>query len=655
MTLRHYLLGLMALGVAFGAEDFADRFQRLMDEGQAAESSDPQAALAKYRQARELAIAEHQAEARGNAALNIGRIIQNETASQPEALALYREVAEGRATVEQAAKGWNNLGVLYFHMKLIPEALQAFERLNFKEADASVSYLFHYNYGAALESGQQPEAFQQYANAVSLAPDYAPAMRKAVELAPDASRAASVCQVVVKAGEAAGANDCLRLALKGFAANTSARDLLPLEIELLTAAGRDQALEKETTQFLNDTFQRTPADARAVLEQARGVFLGPAPVPVEWGEQGLLARWPKSADMSSRLLGLAKSAEKDGDFARALWRYAASWWMAPGNLEAAAGFVAILNDHPSLRDHDNQNKVPGLIDEIYPRIDAPSPHRSLAADSPDPDAALRLHLALGEYLQRGKGCQPEQGEADPHFPLFHWRAAMEAEKRMHEKDNSLPPTFILGKRLAGCFRAGGSGERKKWVDYQRDGFQANRPLYTTSDLAAYHEKSVYFPGSWLRAGAGSVWSQWRHDPKGWPLGTEGFAERYAAAMGSRLVRQAIAFGIDSALKEEPHYLRLGRAGLKGRVENVLRQTLLCYNRNGNYTFSFWRVGSAYGSALVSNAWRPEGYTSVRGALGRGTLSLAGDTGSNALKEFLPDLTRRKGLHWLNRVLVEFIQ
>jgi len=37
------------------------------------------------------------------------------------------------------------------------------------------------------------------------------------------------------------------------------------------------------------------------------------------------------------------------------------------------------------------------------------------------------------------------------------------------------------------------------------------------------------------------------------------------------------------------------------------------------------------------------------------LALAGDTGSNALKEFLPDFKRVKGLRWVGTVVTWFLR
>jgi hypothetical protein len=117
----------------------------------------------------------------------------------------------------------------------------------------------------------------------------------------------------------------------------------------------------------------------------------------------------------------------------------------------------------------------------------------------------------------------------------------------------------------------------------------------------------------------------------------------------------IAFGLDASLGEDPHFVRLGRSGAKARAMSVVRQTLVTYNSKGDYTFAFWRAGSAYGSELVSNSWRPHGYNTVGDALVRGTFTRAGDTGANAFKEFLPDFKRVKGLRWIASVAAWFLQ
>ena len=116
-----------------------------------------------------------------------------------------------------------------------------------------------------------------------------------------------------------------------------------------------------------------------------------------------------------------------------------------------------------------------------------------------------------------------------------------------------------------------------------------------------------------------------------------------------------AFAVDATLDEDPHFMHSGQRNMGARVRNVFRQTFLCSNSSGDYTFSMWRVSSAIGSELLSNSWRPAGTNRVGDALGRSGFVIVGDLGANAVKEFLPDIKRIQKLRWTGKIIDTFIK
>jgi hypothetical protein len=75
----------------------------------------------------------------------------------------------------------------------------------------------------------------------------------------------------------------------------------------------------------------------------------------------------------------------------------------------------------------------------------------------------------------------------------------------------------------------------------------------------------------------------------------------------------------------------------------LRETLLTHTDSGGETLSTWRIGSAYGSAFLSNLWYPDRLNNARLGFIQGSVTLGFDVMGNLGKEFWPDV-KRKVLH-----------
>src|ERR1035441_4801236 len=109
------------------------------------------------------------------------------------------------------------------------------------------------------------------------------------------------------------------------------------------------------------------------------------------------------------------------------------------------------------------------------------------------------------------------------------------------------------------------------------------------------------------------------------------------------IRNALAFGLDSTLHQDPRYFRSGGAGFWRRSGHALRGTMLTRTDSGGETLSTWRIGSAYGSAFLSNLWYPARLNTVGLGMIQGSATLGFDLADNLRKEFWPDI-RRKVFH-----------
>ena len=139
----------------------------------------------------------------------------------------------------------------------------------------------------------------------------------------------------------------------------------------------------------------------------------------------------------------------------------------------------------------------------------------------------------------------------------------------------------------------------------------------------------------LGSALGSGIAQWAGVPHEWGGGVEGYGRRYGSSFGNAISRQVFAFGLDSALHEDPRYFPSNESGFIPRGRNVMKQILIAKKDDGTATFAYSRVISAFAAGQLVNTWQPRSNNSVRDGLERGALNLAGTFGYFALQEFFP--------------------
>ena len=166
---------------------------------------------------------------------------------------------------------------------------------------------------------------------------------------------------------------------------------------------------------------------------------------------------------------------------------------------------------------------------------------------------------------------------------------------------------------------------------------------TWQSKLSFHLHSAYGPEGVLGSIAFAGYFQATDSPREWGQGGEGYGKRVASAVAYTGVRNALAFGLDSAMHQDPHYYRSGRIGAWRRAKYAVRATIFTRTDSGGETFASWRLGSAYGAAFISNQWRPDRVNTTALSLQQGTTQLGFDVLGNLGREFWPDL-RQKLLH-----------
>ena len=156
----------------------------------------------------------------------------------------------------------------------------------------------------------------------------------------------------------------------------------------------------------------------------------------------------------------------------------------------------------------------------------------------------------------------------------------------------------------------------------------------------YHAERTFSPGALAMSGVKAGYSQLTDSPTEWGQGGAGYSKRVGSSIASSAVRAGLAFGLDSALHQDPRYYRSDSTGFWPRTAHALRGTILTRTDSGGETLSTWRLGSAYGAAFISNQWYPDRYHTVRHGFVSGSTRLGFDVVKNVIAEFWPDMKKK---------------
>jgi hypothetical protein len=158
-----------------------------------------------------------------------------------------------------------------------------------------------------------------------------------------------------------------------------------------------------------------------------------------------------------------------------------------------------------------------------------------------------------------------------------------------------------------------------------------------NEKLAYSAANSYGPWELLGSAAYAGILQGIGTPEEWGGGAAGYGKRLASTLAGSGIHGVLAFGLDSALHEDPRYFRSRSTGFWNRTGHAVRGTVLTHTDAGGETFSVWRFGSAYGAAFLSNEWYPDRLNTVRLGLLQGSLRLGFDLAANLGSEFWPDI------------------
>lgn len=607
----------------------------------------------------------------------------------------------GDPTQQREAR--NTLGVIYMRLERYPIALETLAPLD-TETPAPDRNTYRYNVGRALErNGNPAEALAYYSRAVQDDAEFAAGVEGFLRVVQqdglNRNEAMKACTAMLDSRRVTVADRCFGAQLRrwpetpeGVLAYLGRRYSDAATVPDIEATDCAVPPARELFACLNlDSLRRAyPAWAAPLAELQAAVQGSPA---VHVDERSVKAEFPTWTTQTNRgaFAGLLfdtgerfrTAAARAGDAsaqdpaARAIGAYSAAWSLDRSRVDGARYAAALLRQFPELKTltmADASLIRPGVtareaaIRELARTVAAQGAASSATLNDSEWKSWSYLYAITGEALWTvHAACGTDSSAGDP---LYFWARALYSEERAERAGPDFdrfrrlleagapakPPVsarVALDRRLADCYAASNPKLASEFATAITANVEKSRNARSLwEDKLRYHVRSMYYPSGAMKSALQAGLLLALDTPAAWRHGMVGYGERLASSAATRVLRQSMALGIDTLLRQDPHFVYAPYRGVRRRIGHAVAQTFVCRSDRLTTQFAVWRVASAFASEAASNAWRPRGKgigdESLRSAAIRGSFVLAGDTGSNLLREFLP----RRG--WIGKVLSRFL-
>jgi len=148
--------------------------------------------------------------------------------------------------------------------------------------------------------------------------------------------------------------------------------------------------------------------------------------------------------------------------------------------------------------------------------------------------------------------------------------------------------------------------------------------------------------AYVRVGASVVFDQIRNHPREWERGIVGLGKRGASSFSRHAITTGIQYGVAHIRHEQLGYTPSGKDGFWPRTKYALVSTVVTRKvKTGERTVAAGRMSGVFGSALLSRLWMPARFRNVSSGVASGGISMGVDAGLNMVREFWPEIRRRK--------------
>ena len=128
---------------------------------------------------------------------------------------------------------------------------------------------------------------------------------------------------------------------------------------------------------------------------------------------------------------------------------------------------------------------------------------------------------------------------------------------------------------------------------------------------------------------------------GYGSGFSGWSKRYASSLADTTSGNFFRlYAYPAMLHEDPRYFRVGRGSIGKRTKHVFAGVFITRKDDPSFRFNWSKLLASASSAGLSYAYYPAENRGAHLMVSRVGLSYLTEIGSNALKEFWPDIARK---------------
>jgi hypothetical protein len=155
-------------------------------------------------------------------------------------------------------------------------------------------------------------------------------------------------------------------------------------------------------------------------------------------------------------------------------------------------------------------------------------------------------------------------------------------------------------------------------------------------------KSLINPWGFAKAAMSAGLDQWEDKPQEWKQGWGAYGQRFANIEGQYVTQKTVTHLISSALREDNRYFGSGEHELWVRIRYAMASSVMARHDDGKLSPSISQIGGVAAGAFAARLWLPSSQNSASDAAISFGITMAGNTATSVVKEFLPDLLHRPG-------------
>ena len=210
------------------------------------------------------------------------------------------------------------------------------------------------------------------------------------------------------------------------------------------------------------------------------------------------------------------------------------------------------------------------------------------------------------------------------------------------------PSKPLGSSMSPVIQNGTSRDRILWTmpNFLTVENAGSIPPLTAKEKFKVVARGVFDPFEFVLIGFVAGLGQASDSNPAYGQGAQGYAKRYGTAYADNAIENFVSSAVlPSALHQDPRYYQLGHGGFWRRTEHAVGRVIITRSDSGEKQLNYSELGGAFVAAGISTySYHPQSERGFGGVVSVWGSQMGWDAVTYMIKEFWPDLRKRKSKH-----------